>query len=198
MTQLADEIKTACGVDVRKCFQCRKCSSGCPVAEYMDIPPARLIREILADGRDTALSAKTSWICASCYTCGARCPNEIDFARVADALRAIALKEGRPAAIEKVAVFHREFLATLKFYGRIHEVTLMSLFKPMSRDLTSDLELGMAMFLKGKLPILPHWVKDRKAVKAAFALEKKDSPAPAGLKPAPTKRRDGETGEGGK
>ncbi len=173
MARLVDEINELCGVDLRACYQCRKCTNGCPVEEFMDIPPARMIRSILLDRRDAALRSKTIWLCASCYTCSTRCPNEIDFARVADALRQIAAREGVPAGVEKVRVFHEEFLKDVRRRGRIHEATLMPLFKLHARDFTSDVELGMAMFFKGKLPLLPHGVKDRKAVRAAFDLEKK-------------------------
>jgi heterodisulfide reductase subunit C2 len=170
VADFADEIKRLSGVDVRACFQCRKCSNGCPVAEFMDAPPAKMIRSILHGRREEALKSKTIWICASCYTCSTRCPNNIDFARVADALRALALEEKRPAALPKVATFHREFLKDVARRGRIHESILMPMFKLAAMDLTSDMELGLAMFLKGKLPMIPHGVKDKKAIKAAFAL----------------------------
>jgi heterodisulfide reductase subunit C len=171
VSDFADEIKRLSGVDVRACFACRKCTNGCPVAEFIDSPPARLIRAILHGRRDEALSAKTIWMCASCYTCSTRCPNNIDFARVADALRTLALREKRSPAVAKIATFHREFLKDVARRGRVHEATLMPMFKLAAMDLTSDMELGLAMFFKGKLPMLPRGVKDTRAIKAAFALE---------------------------
>ncbi len=173
MPTFREEILEASGVDVGVCFQCRKCTNGCPVAEHMDVPPALMIRSIIHGRREKALSSKTIWICASCYTCSARCPNDIDFAKVADALRAMCVREGRAAALPKIAIFHKAFLDDVRRRGRVHEATLMPIFKLMSRDLTSDVELGMAMFFKGKLPLLPHGVKDKKAIRKAFALEPK-------------------------
>jgi len=173
VARFADEIKRISGVDVATCFQCRKCTSGCPLADHMDAAPALMIRRILYDRREAALSSKTIWLCASCYTCSARCPNDIDFARVADALRTLAVREGRKAAVPKIAVFHKAFLDDVRRRGRVHEATLMPIFKLKSLDLTSDVELGMAMFFKGKLPLIPHGVKDKKAVKKAFELEDK-------------------------
>jgi heterodisulfide reductase subunit C len=168
VSKLADEIKRESGVDLARCFQCRKCSNGCPVSDYLDLAPSRMIRLILLDRRDEVLRSKTIWTCASCYTCSTRCPNDIDFARVADALRQIAVREGVPAALKRVKVFHEQFLADVKRRGRVHEATLMPLYKLHANDLTSDMDLGMAMFFKGKLPLLPHGVKDKKAVRAAF------------------------------
>lgn len=171
MADFAGEIKKLCGVDVAKCFQCRKCSSGCPVIEYMDITPSRMIRGIQAGRSDEALASKTIWMCASCYTCSARCPNDIDFARVADALRTLAVRRRLPAAEKKIAALHKEFMADVKRRGRVHEPTFLSFFKLRTLDLFTDLELGLAMFAKGKLRMLPKGVKDKKAVKAAFKLE---------------------------
>jgi Fe-S oxidoreductase len=42
---------------------------------------------------DRLLSSHDIWLCASCETCGTRCPNEIDISRVMDALRGLALAE---------------------------------------------------------------------------------------------------------
>lgn len=33
------EIMERSGQDILSCYQCRKCEAGCPVAEFMDIPP---------------------------------------------------------------------------------------------------------------------------------------------------------------
>jgi len=139
----------------------------------MDVPPARLVRGLLAGRLEEALGSKTIWLCASCYTCSARCPNDIDFARVADALRTIVLREGRAPADKRIGALHKTFLDDVRRRGRIHEPTFIGFFKLATFDFTSDMDLGLAMFLKGKLPLFPRGVKDKKAVKAAFALEKK-------------------------
>ena len=171
MANFADTVKGSSGVDVGRCFQCRKCSSGCPVVEYMDIPPARLIRMILAGQAEKVLSSKTIWLCASCYACSARCPNDIDFARVADALRTMAVREGRAAAVQRIEAFHRAFMEDLERRGRVHEPALLASFKLRTFDFFTDFELGMAMFFKGRLPLVPRGVKDLKAVRDAFGLE---------------------------
>ena len=46
------------------------------------------------------------------------------------------------------------------------------MYKLAQTDLFSDMDLGLAMFLKGKLPLLPHGVKNKKAIKAAFKSRK--------------------------
>ena len=41
----ASEMEAACGgVSFHRCYQCRTCTLGCPVADYMDYPPHALVR----------------------------------------------------------------------------------------------------------------------------------------------------------
>jgi len=179
LSDFARRIKDLSGVDVGKCFQCRRCSSGCPVVAHMDVPPARLVKMILAGRADEVLASKTIWLCASCYACSARCPNDIDFVAVADALRALALRERRRPGVPDVAALHQVFMEDVACRGRVHEVSFISRLKMRTFDLLGDFELGLAMFFKGKLPLVPKGVKDAKAIQTAFGLEKK----PHGEKP---------------
>ena len=43
---LAEEIHEICGENVYLCYQCQKCASGCPVADYFDLSPNQLMRAI--------------------------------------------------------------------------------------------------------------------------------------------------------
>ena len=81
------EVNQASGETIQACFQCQKCSAGCPVAYAMDILPNQMLRHIQYGHRERVLSSKTIWICASCYTCSVRCPNNIDIAKIMDTLR---------------------------------------------------------------------------------------------------------------
>ncbi|MGC8811840.1 MAG: 4Fe-4S dicluster domain-containing protein, partial [bacterium] len=83
---------------VQECYQCQKCSAGCPLALEMDIKPHQIIHLLALGQKERALASRTIWICASCYTCSTRCPNDIDIAGVMDWLRQTAMKEGiKPA-----------------------------------------------------------------------------------------------------
>jgi CO dehydrogenase/acetyl-CoA synthase alpha subunit len=55
----------------------------CPVAFAMDYKPNQICRWSLGM-KERVLSSKTIWVCASCYTCSTRCPNDIDIAKVMD------------------------------------------------------------------------------------------------------------------
>ncbi|WAC06647.1 MAG: 4Fe-4S dicluster domain-containing protein [Thermodesulfobacteriota bacterium] len=163
-TRFRDLVVEALGEAIFSCYQCCKCSAGCPVAFVMDLLPHQVIRSVLLLQREKALSSRTIWICASCETCTTRCPNEIDIAKVMDVLRQIQVESGTEAKEPKVPIFHRTFLNTIKKFGRIHELSLLTNFLRQSGGISdtiksgewkNDLRLGIKMFLRGKLKLLP-------------------------------------------
>ena len=89
------------GLNIQDCYQCQKCSAGCPVAFAMDYKPNQVMQMVLLGMKERVLSCKTIWVCASCYTCSTRCPNDIDIAGVMDWLRQSALREGVPPGGER-------------------------------------------------------------------------------------------------
>ncbi|MBM3307246.1 MAG: 4Fe-4S dicluster domain-containing protein [Candidatus Eisenbacteria bacterium] len=95
--QIRDEIigriETLSGQDLGACYQCGKCSAGCPVVEQMDIAPSEAIRYLQLGHPDIVLDSNTIWICASCFQCASRCPKGVEFSSICDALRAIVLRK---------------------------------------------------------------------------------------------------------
>ena len=87
-------IQEISGEDVRACYQCGKCTAGCPLASSMDLMPNQILRLIQVGEYEEALRARAIWSCASCLTCAARCPKDVDPARVMDALRTILMRRG--------------------------------------------------------------------------------------------------------
>jgi heterodisulfide reductase subunit C len=75
------------------CYQCGKCSAGCPAVSQMDILPNQIIRYAQLGFKDELLKSKSIWICASCFTCNARCPKGINIAEVIEVLRQILLRK---------------------------------------------------------------------------------------------------------
>jgi len=157
---LAKEIYFRSGENVYLCFQCQKCSSGCPVNFAMDYTPAQLLDAIRLGEEDLVLSSKTAWLCACCETCTTRCPQELDLAKVMDTVKMIAM-ERRIPALPKVFAFYDSFLSDLKIFGRIYELGLIMWLKLRTKEFTKDLGLGMEMMKKGNLKILPHFVRPR-------------------------------------
>lgn len=163
-----DEIEGINREQVAKCYQCQRCSCGCPIADEMEYTPHQIMRLILLDRRDDVLDSNTIWLCVGCETCTTRCPNDIEIASVMDACRELALRDGRKPADERIYAFYKTFLKQIQSRGRINEPMLVAMFKLASKDFFSDMGLGAKMFFKGKLKPLSPKVKDRAAIKRMF------------------------------
>lgn len=87
-----DKVQELSGQNLLACYQCGKCSAGCPAVADMDILPNQIIRFAQLGLKDELLASRAIWICASCLTCNARCPKGINIAEVIEALRQILLR----------------------------------------------------------------------------------------------------------
>jgi heterodisulfide reductase subunit C len=176
-TLLIDQVNRLSEQSVELCYHCHKCTAGCPVVADMRYGPDSILRMVQFGEADKLLSSSDIWLCASCETCGTRCPNEIDIARVMDALRQIALETGAPIAEPDAYKFHRLFLFLLEKMGRMHEASLLAAYKVWSKNLLADMDSGAVMFVKGKVPLMPKPVKSRKEIARIFKESKKGSQA---------------------
>lgn len=87
------KIQHLSGQNLMACYQCGKCSAGCPGVSEMDILPNQIIRYAQLGLKDELLQSKAIWICASCMTCNTRCPKGINVAEVIEAIRQILLRK---------------------------------------------------------------------------------------------------------
>lgn len=87
----------------KRCFSCGTCTAGCPVTEVAaEYDPRKVIRMAVLGLRKQVLSSDEIWLCARCYTCYARCPQNVKFADVMEVLRKLAVKDGH-APLERLA-----------------------------------------------------------------------------------------------
>jgi heterodisulfide reductase subunit C len=121
----------------------------------MDLLPHQIIHLVALDMKDRALRANTIWMCAGCYTCAVRCPNDIDITAVMDELRSEAIAQGIECPEPGVLIFHRNFLRDLSRRGRIHELRMMGEYNLRTGQPFHNAELGRRMFFKGRLHLLP-------------------------------------------
>lgn len=139
----------------QSCYQCAKCSAGCPVAEEMELLPHQVMHLLALGMEERALKANTIWMCAGCFTCAVRCPNDIDITSVMDDLRAKACELGIPCPKPDVLTFHRAFLGDLARRGRMHELRFMGEYNFRTGKPFHNVKLAPKMLAKGRLPVLP-------------------------------------------
>ena len=87
---LVGEVAALSGQNLYACYQCGKCTAGCPFS----FEPQQVLRHLQLGQVTEALALPTVWECASCLTCTASCPKGVDPARIMKALR--ALPQARP------------------------------------------------------------------------------------------------------
>jgi heterodisulfide reductase subunit B len=154
-TRLARLIEEETGENVYLCYQCVRCTSGCPLAEHFDYAPNEIMRAIQL-GLDEILSSRTIWLCASCQVCTTRCPQGIDIAKIMDHLMMIARQRGIKPAIPAVEDFLKVFHRNAKLLGRAYEAGLVVETNLRAMDPLKDVfDLGLPMILKGKIKFLP-------------------------------------------
>ncbi|MGD0795622.1 MAG: 4Fe-4S dicluster domain-containing protein [Dehalococcoidales bacterium] len=162
-------IEQRAEVDLSACYQCQKCSIGCPVAGLVSSPPSEIIRRLQLGAGDELLQSDLVWTCLSCETCYARCPNEINFAGIIDALRAVALEKGMARPEGNAPLFNRLFLDTVKAYGRSYDLRMIAAYKLGAGKLMDDMDKFPTMLKKGKMAVLPPSGADKSKVKKIFA-----------------------------
>lgn len=165
---LADKIEKLTSQSPMLCYQCGKCSAGCPVRNFMDESPNQVVRLVQLGFDDEAIKSSTIWLCAGCLTCSARCPQNFELAKFMDAMRQIALEEGAAIDEKDTVRFHDAFLNQIKKYGRAFEFGLVREYKLKSLNLLQDVDVAPEMFLKGKIGLFPHKIKDREGIKKIF------------------------------
>ena len=166
--------KASAHLKTSMCYQCKRCTNGCPVTFAMDIYPDRVIRLVNLGLMDRVLNCNTIWICSACETCTTRCPNEVDIAGVMDYLKEQAIHEGVKIPQPRTYAFHEAFLKDVEKRGRVFEGRMMQSYMIKSGELfrkigngsiVEDIFLGLKLFLKGRMPVLPEGIKGKKEVK---------------------------------
>lgn len=100
-----EQIAELSGEDVSLCYQCGKCTAGCPMAEKMDLPPSMVMRYMQAELSGELKKATSRWDCIGCLVCGSRCPKMCNPAAVMEGLRQDDMRNGaRSEEIEKLPV----------------------------------------------------------------------------------------------
>lgn len=173
---LVSDLKADTGINVNRCYQCGKCSAGCALNESMDYPPSvvmRMLQTNSAEHYNSLLQSESIWLCVSCQNCFTRCPMQIDIPQLMDYLRGKSLeKKAVNGKSRKIIAFHRAFLDSVRYTGRLYEIGLVGGYKLRTFNVLQDLSVAPAMFFKGKLPLIPEMVKNRKQISSIFSKTK--------------------------
>ena len=169
---LGSEVLENTDVKVARCYQCGKCSAGCPLSEEMDYPPSMIMRMLQTGSKDLeekVLSSFSIWVCLTCEMCFARCPMSIDIPKMMDFLREKAIKEKKAnKKAKEIIAFHKSFLDSIRYTGRLYEIGLFADYKARTLKILDDMALAPAMLKRGKLNIFPEMIRDRKGMASIF------------------------------
>jgi len=162
------EVEHRSGAPVSACYQCHKCSSGCPIGPEMDFLPSQVMRLTQFGLEGEVLESVSIWLCASCEACTTRCPMGIDIAAVMDTLRILAVERKADIPDSHGKQFNRSFLGSVRRHGRVFEAGMMAAYKLRTGDFTSDLDKVPKMLAKGKLSFLPKRSGNLKELRQVF------------------------------
>lgn len=177
MKPTVEAVEALAHTNVGDCYQCGKCSAGCPVAERMDMLPNQIVRLVQMGLVDKAMRKEAIWLCVSCQTCATRCPKSVNCTGVMDALRQLSFENAVDIpAIRRTVVFQRAFLNNIRRNGRLNELELVGVFKTMAflKDISipflfKDSLLAPKMMRRRKFHLVGEKVRDRGVVDRIFA-----------------------------
>ncbi|MFQ5905435.1 MAG: 4Fe-4S dicluster domain-containing protein [bacterium] len=188
--QFAMEVEAKSGQDIMNCYQCGKCSAGCPVNYNMEYQPNEIMRMVQLGLEDEVLESTAIWQCISCETCTTRCPRENDLARIMDTLRAMSAArrppQGQAVGFAKrlwsrglkyalradmnpeVSMFNSVFLENVRRHGKSFEPALLPAFNASKGHVFRNMLKGLTMLFKGKIKPYPRTGRGAKRAREIF------------------------------
>jgi heterodisulfide reductase subunit C2 len=163
-------------LNAQQCYQCGKCTAGCPMSDRMDLMPNQVVRLVQLGQVDKVVASETIWRCTSCQTCTSRCPRSVDCAGIMDRLRQMSFAGSVVApAQRRTVLFQKAFLHNIRRNGRLNELELVGEFKTSNflHDLEipflfKDATLAPRLHACGKLRFNGSKVRDRDLVDRIF------------------------------
>jgi heterodisulfide reductase subunit C len=149
--------------------------------------PNLLLRTVVLGDKETALNNDLVWKCVSCYTCGTRCPNDIQTARITETLKKMAKERHDAPVLPKVADFHDAFVESGIRWGRVNEMEFMGIYEMKNalreskkknypaivEEIKIQARLGLAMFRLKRMHAGFLMARGRKEIKALYKKGKK-------------------------
>ncbi|KPA19360.1 heterodisulfide reductase iron-sulfur subunit C [Candidatus Magnetomorum sp. HK-1] len=188
-TSFLEDVMSRSGQKLTACYQCRRCAAGCAVGDgTAPITPDRLVRLIMLGEKEAALSNDLVWKCVSCYTCGTRCPNNIQTGRITETLKKMSKETKQAPHIPKVGYFHDSFVKAGLRWGRVNEMEFMGMyelkhlrdkfvekdFDGIKQEIMEQMRFGFSMMKKKRMHFDFLTTSGRNEIKRLYKKAKKD------------------------
>ncbi|MCX8021444.1 MAG: 4Fe-4S dicluster domain-containing protein [Syntrophorhabdaceae bacterium] len=167
--------ETLWGKNVFTCIQCGNCSGVCPTSIYMDYTPRRIVAMVREGLKEDVLKSTTIWLCSSCYSCTAHCPQGIKITDVMYGLKRMAIEEGYYPKNFPIPILAKDFYDMVRENGRITEFVLATklLIKTGMRRVMAYMPVGMNLWRTGRTSLKKEQIsnKGRKELKKLMAFQ---------------------------
>ena len=96
-----------------RCYNCQACRNDCPMAlTFESYDPPLIIKMIMDNDVERAMSSKIVWECLECHTCSELCPQKYSWETILTTLKNLAIRNQKSP--QKVKKAEEMFLKTLK------------------------------------------------------------------------------------
>lgn len=133
--------------------------------------------------RETAFNNPLIWRCVSCFTCGARCPNNIHTSKITETMKQLQYGQKATPLYPKVAQFHEEFFKSALRTGRLNEIDFLlryelrhilhlmgnRRFQQVGKELGQQIKFGNALRRKKRFGLHLHTSRGRKELKKVYS-----------------------------
>ena len=171
--KFAQDLKALTGENALLCYQCRKCTLGCPSAYAMRMKPHELMRAVQLGLSEEIYWSGTIWVCLSCETCNTRCPQGIHILRIINGLREWSKQLDYYNPYPAIPTLHRIFMALVEHFGKVYQLGLTLLIYLRMLTPFKDIDMASPMLMKGKLKLFPHKSRGVKELRQVMAKIKK-------------------------
>jgi len=163
LNTIRHELITIVEPNIYYCYQCGKCTAGCPLSDVYEYQPNEVIRLIQLNKIASILNANSVYLCASCEICSSRCPQEVDIAAVMNYLR-IKSWHYKQFKLSSIANFYGIFLRIVKIFGRSFEPLLILSLNLLNKNFFNDFDIAVKILKKRKIRLMPEFIKKRNEV----------------------------------
>jgi heterodisulfide reductase subunit C len=165
LDSIRNELLVNVEPNIYYCYQCGKCTAGCPLSGVYDYQPNEIIRLIQINKIEEILNSNSVYLCVSCEICSSRCPQQVDIASIMNYLR-IRSWQHKQFKLKKIGNFYMIFLRIIEKFGRSFEPLLIIVLNLLNKNFLNDFDLIPGILRKRKIKMIPEFIKKRKEVSA--------------------------------